>query len=42
MSETIKAGAKLGSVLLSGIVLTLELVELFNGRSKSNPQPDAS
>ena len=35
MSETIKAGAKLGSILLSGIVLTLELIEIFGRKSSS-------
>ena len=40
MSESIKAGAKLGSVLLSGIVLTLELIEIF--ARKSSSEADAS
>ncbi len=37
--NTIKTGARIGSVIISGILLTLEVLDLFNGKK---PEPEAS
>lgn len=39
-SATIKAGAKIGSVIVSGILLTLEIIELI--KKGKTPEPEVS
>ncbi len=39
--ELIKTGVKIGSVIVTGILLALDVIEIFNGK-KPQPEPETS